>query len=268
MLMMQNSAIEAMEQSNNPTRAALALREKIDARLQSARQDWEMQWEGERRRYLAEIERLKKSVGVSEDPRKDAARRALLEKLGKAPGADVKGAADWEREFDAARIKWDEERDQLTLRARKAERDLQQSMEDLRSEIHMELRAQYDPQVVTAKREIDRLSNELAAAREQAKEEAQRFTLRIETLEKSIPVAQDSARKQAAAEMKLEIERQTEELNRIRTRNERRFKDESEEWETERRRMRNQIAKLEDELKDAREFSMRSQRLSAEVREN
>jgi class 3 adenylate cyclase len=268
MLMMQNSAIEAMEQSNNPTRAALALREKIDTRLQSARQDWEMQWEGERRRYLAEIERLKKSVGVSEDPRKDAARRALLEKLGKAAGPEAKTAGDWEREFEAARIKWDEERDHLTLRIRKAERELQQSMEDMRSEIHLELRAQYDPQVVTAKREIERLSHELAAAREQAREESKRNTLRIETLEKSIPAAQDSARKQAAAEMKLEIERQTEELNRIRTRNERRFKDEAEEWETERRRMRNQIAKLEDELKDAREFTMRSQRLNAEVGEN
>ena len=38
---MQNSAIEAMEQSDNPAYGEqLALREKIDARLQSARQDW------------------------------------------------------------------------------------------------------------------------------------------------------------------------------------------------------------------------------------
>src|SRR5262249_4977092 len=147
MLLMQNSAIDAMEQSNNPTRAALALREKIETRLQSARQDWEMQWEGERRRYVAEIERLKKSVGVSEDHKKDAAKRALLEKLGKAPGPQTKTATDWEREFDTAKIKWDEERDELILRARKAERDLQQSMEDIRAEVHTELRAQYDPQV-------------------------------------------------------------------------------------------------------------------------
>jgi hypothetical protein len=268
MLLMQNSAIDAMEQSNNPTRAALALREKIETRLQSARQDWEMQWEGERRRYVAEIERLKKSVGVSEDPRKDAAKRALLEKLGKAPGPETKSAADWEKEFDSAKIKWDEERDQLMLRARKAERELQQSMEDIRSEVHLEVRAQYDPQVSTAKREIQRLSQELATAQEQIKEQGKRYTARIEALEKSIPAAQDSARKQAAAEMKVEVERQTEELNRIRARNERRFKDESEEWESERRRMRNQIAKLEDELRDAREFSIRSQRLSTELREN
>src|SRR5262249_27881081 len=187
---------------NNPTRAALALREKIDARLQSARQDWELQWEGERRRYMAEIQRLKKTVGVAEDPRKEAAKRALLEKLGKPAGPEVKTATDWEREFDSAKIKWDEERDQLTLRARKAERELQQSMEDARAEIHSELRAQYDPQVTTAKREIDRLTQELASAQDQIKEQAKRFTTRIETLERSLPAAQDSARKQAAAEMK------------------------------------------------------------------
>lgn len=269
MLLMQNSAIEAMEQSNNPTRAALALREKIDARLQSARQDWEMQWEGERRRYLAEIERLKKTTGVVGDPKKEAAKRALLEKLGKAAaGSEVKSPTDWERELDAAKIKWDEERDELILRARKAERDLQQSMEDMRAEVHLELRAQYDPQVSTAKREIERLTHELNAVNDQTREQAKRFTLRIETLERSLPAAQESARKQASAEMKLEVERQTEELNRIRTRNERRFKDEAEEWEAERRRMRIQMARLEDELKDAREFSMKSQRLNAEVREN
>ena len=141
-------------------------------------------------------------------------------------------------------------------------------MEDMRAEVHLELRAQYDPQVSTAKREIESLTHELNAVNDQTREQAKRFTLRIETLERSLPAAQESARKQASAEMKLEVERQTEELNRIRTRNERRFKDEAEEWEAERRRMRIQMARLEDELKDAREFSMKSQRLNAEVREN
>jgi hypothetical protein len=66
---MQGAVIEAMEKSNNPTRVALAVREQLDARVKEARQDWELQWEGERRRMTAEIERLKKS-GVLE--RKEA----------------------------------------------------------------------------------------------------------------------------------------------------------------------------------------------------
>jgi hypothetical protein len=54
-----------MEQSNNPTRFALAVREKVESRLTTAKQDWEMQWEAERRRFHAEIDRLKKAAGLT-----------------------------------------------------------------------------------------------------------------------------------------------------------------------------------------------------------
>ena len=64
MASLQRAAIESMEQSNNPTRFSLAVREKVESRLTTAKQDWEMQWEAERRRLHAEIERLKKAAGM------------------------------------------------------------------------------------------------------------------------------------------------------------------------------------------------------------
>src|SRR2546428_1456725 len=85
---MQASAVDAMARSNNPARAAVAVRDLVEARLSDAKQEWQLQWEGERRRLNAEIERLKKVTGsTAGDEKKEAARRALLGKLGKLPPA-------------------------------------------------------------------------------------------------------------------------------------------------------------------------------------
>jgi len=263
MAALQRSAIESMEQSNNPSRFALAVREKVESRLVTARQDWEMQWESERRRLHLEIERLKKVAGIVDSPEKAAAKRALLEKLGKLPaGSSGAGnsAAQLERDFEAAKLAWDTERQQLLIRAKKAERDLQHSMEDIRGQIMDEIRGQYEPQLASATRERERLHHEVAMLASQLSEERQRSTVRISQLEKAIPSAKDAVKKQVAAELQAEYDRRLEEVNRLKTRNERRYQDESEEWEEERRRTRKQIAKLEEELKEVREVASKSQR--------
>jgi class 3 adenylate cyclase len=263
MASMQRAAIETMEQSNNPTRLALAVREKLELRLTAAKQDWEMQWESERRRLHAEIDRLKKGAGISVNPQKDAAKRALLERLGKLPAESkeqVKTATQWEKEIEDAKILWDTERQQLLVRTKKAERDLQHSIEDIRGQVLEELRAQYDPQLDSASRERQRLTQEVAALTAQITEERQKSAVRIELLEKAIPAAKEAAKKQVSAELHAEFDGQVEELNRLKSRGDRRYQDESEEWELERRRTRKVIAKLEEELKDARESVYKSQR--------
>jgi class 3 adenylate cyclase len=262
MTTLQRAAIESMEQSNNPTRFALAVREKLEQRLNTAKQDWELQWEAERRRLVAEIDRLRKAAGIVDSPEKAAAKRALLEKLGKVP-ADPSGSArsftQLEREFEAAKLAWDNERQQLLIRLKKAERELQHSVEDLRGQMQEELRGQYEPQLAAATRERERLSHDVANLMSQLTEERQRNTTRIAQLEKAISAAKEAVKKQVAAELQSEFDHQLEELNRLKTRNERRYQDESEEWEEERRRTRKQVAKLEEELKEMRE-AFKSQR--------
>jgi class 3 adenylate cyclase len=258
---LQRSAIESKEQLNNPSRFALAVREKVDSRLVTAKQDWEMQWEAERRRLHGEIERLKKAAGLTDSPEKAAAKRVLLEKLGKMPkGSSGYGnsMAQLERDFDAAKLAWDTERQQLLIRAKKAERDLQHSIEDIRGQIMEELRGQFDPQLDSATREIERLNHEGAMLSSQLTEERQRSSARITSLEKAVLAAKEAVRKQVTAEVQSEFERRLAEVNRVKTRNDRRYQDESEEWEEERRRTRKQIAKLEEELKEVREAAFKS----------
>jgi class 3 adenylate cyclase len=267
MASLQRAAIESMEQSNNPTRFSLAVREKVESRLTTARQDWEMQWEAERRRLHAEIDRLKKAAGMTDSPQKAAAKRAILEKLGKLPaGSSGHGnsVANLEMQFEAAKIEWDNERQQLLIRAKKAERDLQHSIEDIRGQIMEELRGQYDPQLASATRERERLNHDVAMLTAQLTEERQRNAVRVDLLEKAIPAAKEAVKRQVAGELQAEFDGRLEELNRMKTRNERRYQDESEEWEEERRRTRKQIAKLEEELKEAREAAYKSQRARTE----
>jgi hypothetical protein len=261
MASLQRSAIESMEQSNNPTRFALAVREKVESRLTTAKQDWEMQWEAERRRFHAEIERLKKAAGIIDSPQKAAAKRALLEKLGKLPAGSsgpANSVAALEKDFEAAKLEWDSERQQLLIRAKKSERDLQHSIEDIRGQIADEMRAQYDPQLAAATRERERLSHDVTMLMAQLTEERQRSSVRIGLLEKAVPAAKEAVKRQVSAELQAEFDRQLEEINRLKTRGERRYQDESEEWEEERRRTRKQIAKLEEELKEIREAASKS----------
>jgi len=261
MASLQRAAIESMEQSNNPTRFALAVREKVESRLTTAKQDWEMQWEAERRRFHAEIDRLKKAAGLTDSPQKAAAKRALLEKLGKLPAGSsgpANSVASLERDFEEAKLAWDTERQQLLIRATKAERDLQHSIEDIRGQIADEMRAQYDPQLAAATRERERMSHEMALIMAQLNEERQRSSVRIDLLEKAVPAAKEAVKRQLTAQLQAEFDRQLEEVNRLKTRGERRYQDESEEWEEERRRTRKQIAKLEEELKEVREAASKS----------
>jgi class 3 adenylate cyclase len=258
----QGSALEAMERSNNPTRLALAVREQVDAKLRDAKQDWQLEWEGERRRLNMEIERLKKAGNV--DEKKDAAKRALLQKLGKLPsgagGTASKTADQWQREFEDAKVQWDTERDQLKLKIERMEREAQRSKDEVRNEIYHEIRGQYQPKLAEAERECKRLQEELDSVNGHLAEDRKFLTQRIEQLELAIPEAQEATRIQVTAELQDDFDNKLEELNRAKARNERRSQDAVEELESQLRRTNKQISSLEEQLKEARESAFRAQR--------
>ena len=259
---MQGAVIEAMEKSNNPTRVALAVREQLDARVKEARQDWELQWEGERRRMAAEIERLKKSGGL--DERKEAARRALLVKLGKAPagssGPAPKSTYQIEKEFQDAKIQWEVEREQLNLKIRRLERDIEHGKDEIRNDAFQEIRSRYEAKIVEATQVRQQLERELQSLTDQSNAEREQASERIAQLERALPQGQEAAKRQVTAELNAEFELQLEELNRLKARNERRFQDEAEEAEADRRRLRKQVEELEEQLKEAKEAVYRALR--------
>jgi class 3 adenylate cyclase len=261
---MQATVLEAMERSNNPARTAMALRDQVDARVAEAKQDWQLQWEGERKRFMAEIERLKKaaSPGVA-DEKKEAARRALLERLGKLPAGSspaTKTADQWEREFQDAKIQWDTEREQLNLKIKRLESDLQRSQDAMRTEIFQEMRAQFEPKLAEANRDKQRLEQEIQSLTSDLASERQRLGAQIELLKRAIPEAEDAARKQAAAEKQAEFDGKMEEEKRSRLRTERKHQDLVEELESAQRRAKKQIATLEEQLKEAREVAFKAQK--------
>jgi len=260
---MEGSALEAMERSNNPTRLALAVREQVDARINHAKQDWQLEWEGERRRLNLEIERLKKAGDT--EAKKHAAKRALLSKLGKlppvAPGAAAPRTADqWQKEFEDARLQWQIERDELSLKLERSERQAQHSKDEIRSEIFQEIRGQYQPKLVESERERKRLQEELETVSSHLEEDRKRLTARIEELERAIPEAQEAVRIQVTAEFKTDFERKIEEMNRLKVRNERRAQDAIEEMDASLRRSKKVNAQLEVQLAEAREIAFRVQR--------
>lgn len=261
---MQGATLEAMERSNNPTRLALAVREQLEARLNSAKQDWELQWDGERRRLNAEIERLKKAGGPSVDPKKEAAKRALLERLGKIPagtgGAGAKSAAEWEAEFSEAKLKWEAERDQLLLIVQKLERELQYAKDDLRAEVYEEVRGQYEPRLAEANRERLSLNAEMESLAQQMTAERQRTSTRIELLEQAVPAAQEAAKKQVMAELQADFDAKDEERNRRTSLAERKFQNDREDWEDAGRKLRKQIEQLKEELVEARETAYKARK--------
>jgi len=263
---MQASVVDAMARTNNPARIAIAVRDQVEVRLADAKQEWQLHWDGERKRLNAEIERLKSASGLATDEKRAAARRALLEKLGKlAPGSGGPGprtADQWEKQFQDAKINWETEQHQLNLKIKKLEMDSQRSQDSLRNEIFQEMHGQYEPQLAEANRERSRLEREFQSVTRELEVERQRSNARIEQLEKAIPEAQESARKQAMAELQDQVEAQNEESNRIRSRMERKQQDATEEWESERRRMRKQIVTLEEQLKEAKETAYRAQKAS------
>jgi hypothetical protein len=262
---MQAGVVDAMERANNPARVALTIREQVESRLSEAKQEWQLQWSGERRRLLAEIERLKKGAapGAVEE-KKEAARRALLEKLGKLPagsgGAASRTADQWEQEFEDAKIQWETDREHLNLKIKKLEMDLQLAQDGVRAELFQELQAQYEPKLAEASRERQRLELEAQAATSELSRERQRLNARIEQLERAIPEAQESARKQALAELQGEYDMRIEEANRARARLERKQQDLSEEFSAEQRRAKKQIASLQEQLKEAKDAVYNAQK--------
>ena len=261
----QGSAVEAMERLNNPTRITVAVNEKVETRVAEAKQEWLLQWEAERRRLNAEIERLRKSASPSaKDEKKEAARRAVLEKLGKLPpgsaGPAPKTLDQWQKEFEDAKIGWETERESLSLRIKRLEMELQRSQDTVRGEIFQEMRAQYEPRIHEANRERQQLEQEIQSLTSDLASERRRLNSRIDVLEKAIPEAQEAARKQALAEAQNDLEVKIEEANRLRSRLERKHQDATEEWEAERRRLTKQIAALESQLKEAREAAFKAQK--------
>ena len=256
---LQAAALEAMEQTHNPARFALAVREQVESRLKEARKDWEHQWQGERQRFNAEIEHLKKIGNV--DEKKDAARRVLLEKLGKVPSAGTtKSSEDWQKEFTAGKAKWDTERTELTRQVQQLQRQVQQNRDEIRQNAFQELRGQYEPRLEAYEVERKRLREDLESLNAQLADERQRLNARIDHLELSIPEAQEAVRTQMAAELQADFDSKMEEINRSRLRNDRRAQDAAEESEAALRRANKEISRLQDELKEAREVAFRAQR--------
>ena len=262
---MQASVVEAMERSNNPSRMAAAIRDQVDARIKDAKQEWQLQSEGERKRLTAEIERLKKAAAPSlAEEKKEATRRAVLEKLGKLPpgsaGPVGKTADQWGREFEDAKIQWNNERDQLNLKIKKLELEIDRSKDSMRSDIFQEMRSEYEPKLAEAIRERNRLEDDLRLVRAELAAEKDRLTARITQLEQALPEAQEAVRKQVIAELQSQYESKGEEANRMRSRLERKHQDEADDWEAERRRLKKQIAGLEEDLREAKESAYKAQR--------
>jgi class 3 adenylate cyclase len=257
---MATSFMDNMERSNNPARIAMKVSEQVDARLAHAKQEWQLEWTAEKKRLLAENERLKKK-GTDTDLNKEAARRAVLQKLGKLPSGSAapagKAAEQWEREFQDAKIQWETERDQLILRTRRLEMDLQLSQE---AGHHEQLRAEYEGKLAESNRERQRLEEEILVLTSDLALERERLNAQIKSLEESIPEAQEAARKQAVAELQGQFDLRLEEVNRVRSRTERKHQVAVEELQDELRETKKQIAALEQQLKEARGTPSRTQK--------
>jgi class 3 adenylate cyclase len=253
---MQTSVVDAMERSNNPARMSIAVREQIEARVLEAKKESQLQWERERSRLQAEIDRLKKRAFTEEN--REAARRAVLEKLGKV----APGSARPERELKEARMQWDVEREQLNLTIKKLEVDLQRAQNAMRSEVFNEIGAQYESKLAEANLERERLEQDVQFVTSELSSERQRLNARIRALEEELPEAQEAARKQVLAELQSQFDSRIEEANRLRAKLERKHQDLLEEWEGEKRRTKRQISMLEEQLKEAKDAAFRAQKTS------
>jgi class 3 adenylate cyclase len=267
---MEGTLVDALERSNNPARVALNVRDQVEARVSEAKQEWQLQWDGERKRLRAEIERLRKdSYGGPADDKREAARRAVLEKLGKLPATSAKLAAktadQWEREFEDAKIEWETDRSQLKLRITRLEGELQRAHSSLREEVTREMRGQYESKLAEANRDRQWLEQEIQSVTSELATERQRLNARIKSLEQALPEGQEAARKQALAELQSQFEQKTEEANRLRSRLERKHQDAVEEYDTELRTARKQIALLEEQLREGRQMGDKSQKTVSRV---
>jgi class 3 adenylate cyclase len=257
---MQASVIEAMEKSNNPARMGTMVREQVDARLAGAKQEWELGWQTERRQLTSELERLKKTSGAS-DERKEAARLALLQKLGKLPpGSAIKSPEQLRQELERAKRQWETERDELLLKIKRLENEATRSKESIRAEIYQELHSLFEPKLVEAHHERQLLKIEVQKITAELDDERSRLNARIAELQQSVKEAEAAARSQAAAEIHDQLDVKINEATRARSRAERKLQDISEELESERRRAKRQIAQLEEQLREAKEVAFKATR--------
>src|SRR5262249_8748295 len=153
-----------------------------------------------------------------------------------------KTAEQWESEFQKAQIQWETEREQLKVKTQKLEMQIQRAEDAVRAEIYQELRAQFEPQLAQGNRDRHRLEQEIQTLTGELASERQRLNFRIEQLEQAIPQAQEAGRKQAAAELREDLEEKLDEATRLRARFERKHQEALEELEFERRRNRKEIA--------------------------
>jgi hypothetical protein len=249
-----------MEKANNPTRMGILVREQVEARLARAKKEWEQEWRGERRRLNAEIERLKKTSGMSEERRKEA-RLAVLEKLGKLPpGSALRTPDQLRREYEQSRRQWDSERDQLLLQIKHLENEVAGEKESMRSEILQELQAQFEPKFAEVIHDRRRLTFEVQIVSAELHDERERLSARIAELERAVMEAEGAARAQSTAEIRSQFEPKLDEAKRLRTRAERKLQDTTEELEDERRRAKRQIVQLEEQVKEAKEAAFKATR--------
>ena len=204
---MQTNMVDAMARSNNPVRAARAIREQVEARVVGAREELELQWQNERKRLLDEIERLK--TGVSADEKKKAARQALLQKLGKVQGSTpvaAKTADEWANEFQSTKAQWDVEREQLQADVQRLGFELQQARELISREGVQEIRTEYEHKLAEANSERHRLEQDIQFVTSELASERQRLSARIGALEEALPQAQEVTRKQTLAELQNQLD--------------------------------------------------------------
>ena len=241
---MQARAVEAMERANNPIRKTAAVRELVEARVADAKQEWQSQWDAERRRLTSEIERLKNAPSP-----KEAARRALLQKLGKLPTVSAGRAAtitdQWELQFEHAKDQWDNEREQLNIRIKNLETDLRHSV---RTESFQEMHTQYEQKLAEATRERQRLEDDIQVLTSELASERQRLNARINALEQALPEAQQAARKQAVAELQSQLNSKIEEADQLISRFKRQYLDALQDFKDQQRRSE----RLEEQLGEAR----------------
>ena len=69
------------------------------------------------------------------------------------------------REFDEAKMQWDTERDELTLKIHTLETELQRTSEMLRAEVFQELKGQYDIKLTAANRDRQEIEQALRTAK-------------------------------------------------------------------------------------------------------
>ncbi len=126
--------------------------------------------------------------------------------------------------------------------------------------MQQELRGQYESKLAEANRDRQRLEEEIQSVTSELAAERQRLNARIKSLEQALPIAQEAARKQALAELQSQFDVKVEEASRVRSRMERKHQDVVDEFETELRAARKQIAALEEQVQEKKEIADKLQR--------